>query len=167
MDTFRRLIVVLHRYTDPRKRHRAVRLGKEAPSGCPSTSTAAGITHAVMHLIYARFFQKAMRDMGLSQRPEPFPRAESGMVTMGGKAMSKSRGNIVEPSRRFERYGSDALRLYMLFYGPPSKTCDWPSEGVTSIGRVTAHGYSALWRLCEDTVTSSLGELMRVPPTSL
>ncbi|MDQ3752442.1 MAG: class I tRNA ligase family protein, partial [Actinomycetota bacterium] len=69
---------------------------------------------------------------------------------MGGKAMSKSRGNIVEPVEAFDRYGSDALRLYMLFSGPPEQDFDWPLEGVTSIGRVTAPWLQRMWRLCEE-----------------
>jgi leucyl-tRNA synthetase len=64
--------------------------------------------------------------------------------------MSKSRGNIVEPVEAFERYGADALRLYMLFSGPPEQDFDWPEEGVTSIGRVTAPWLQRVWRLCED-----------------
>jgi leucyl-tRNA synthetase len=79
------------------------------------------------------------------------------MVTMGGKSMSKSRGNIVEPVEVFERYGADALRLYMLFSGPPEQDFDWPPEGVTSIGRVTFPWLQRVWRLCEEVRDPSGG----------
>jgi leucyl-tRNA synthetase len=72
-----------------------------------------------------------------------------GVVTMGGKKMSKSRGNIVEASSALDRYGADALRLYMLFFGPPEQAIDWPEEGVTAIGRVTFPWLQRVWRLCE------------------
>ena len=117
----------------------------------PIDQYTGGITHAVMHLIYARFIQKTLMDMGMLKDPEPFPHClNQGMVTMGGKAMSKSRGNIVEPQEAFSRYGADALRLYMLFSGPPEQDFDWPDEGVTAIGRVTAPWLMRVWRLCED-----------------
>jgi leucyl-tRNA synthetase len=123
----------------------------------PIDQYTGGITHAVMHLIYARFFQKVLMDMGMTDEPEPFPNLlNQGMVTMGGKAMSKSRGNIVEPADAFRLYGADALRLYMLFSGPPEQDFDWPMEGVTAIGRVTAPWLQRVWRLCEshrDVVT--------------
>ncbi|MPZ90874.1 MAG: leucine--tRNA ligase [Actinobacteria bacterium] len=115
---------------------------------------SGGITHAVMHLIYARFFQKVLMDMGMVEDPEPFPRLlNQGMVTMGGKVMSKTRGNIVEPLEAFDRYGADALRLYLLFSGPPEQDFDWPPEGVEAIGRVTWPWLQRVWRLSEDVRT--------------
>jgi leucyl-tRNA synthetase len=164
MDTFVDSSWYFHRYTDPRNGDAPFDSSK-SNAWMPIDQYSGGITHAVMHLIYARFFQKAMMDMGLVDDPEPFPRVlNQGMVTMGGKAMSKSRGNIVEPIEAFERYGSDALRLYMLFSGPPEQDFDWPSEGVTSIGRVTAPWLQRVWRLCEDNRDIvHLGELHAGP----
>ena len=69
---------------------------------------------------------------------------------MGGKRMSKSRGNIVEPQEAFSEFGADALRLYMLFSGPPEAPFDWPEEGVAAIGRVTYPWLQRVWRLCEE-----------------
>jgi leucyl-tRNA synthetase len=93
-------------------------------------------------------------DMGMVEDPEPFPRLlNQGMVTMGGKAMSKTRGNIVEPLEAFDRYGADALRLYLLFSGPPEQDFDWPPEGVEAIGRVTWPWLQRVWRLSEDVRT--------------
>ncbi len=126
----------------------------------PMDQYSGGITHAVMHLIYARFFQKVLMDMGMLKDPEPFPRLlNQGMITMGGKAMSKSRGNLVEPVEAFDRYGADALRLYMLFSGPPEQDFDWPPEGVEAIGRVTAPWLQRVWRLAEDVRTLGNGDL--------
>ncbi|MGH2819591.1 MAG: class I tRNA ligase family protein, partial [Actinomycetota bacterium] len=110
-----------------------------------------GIEHAVLHLIYARFFQKVFVDMGMAKDPEPFPNLlNQGLITMGGKRMSKSRGNIVEPQVAFERYGADALRLFMLFSGPPEANFDWPEEGVEAIGPVAHDWLRRVWRLCEE-----------------
>jgi leucyl-tRNA synthetase len=127
----------------------------------PMDQYTGGIEHAVLHLIYARFFQKFFMDIGMVRDPEPFPRLlNQGQVTMGGKRMSKSRGNIVEPVEAFDLYGADSLRLYMLFSGPPEADFDWPEEGVAAIGRVTFPWLQRVWRLCEqnrDVV--SIGDL--------
>jgi leucyl-tRNA synthetase len=132
----------------------------------PMDQYTGGITHAVMHLIYARFFQKVLMDMGMVKDPEPFPKLlNQGFVTMGGKAMSKSRGNIVEPVEAFDQYGADALRLYMLFSGPPEQDFDWPAEGVTAIGRVAFPWLRRVWRLCEENRdVVDVGELHLEPP---
>jgi leucyl-tRNA synthetase len=106
-------------------------------------------------------------DMGMVASAEPFPRVlNQGMVTMGGKVMSKSRGNIVEPLEAFEHYGADALRLYMLFSGPPEQDFDWPEEGLTAIGRVTWPWLQRVWRLCEEVreLQASSTELGPVEP---
>jgi leucyl-tRNA synthetase len=164
MDTFVDSSWYFLRYLDPH--NDALPFDTEkAKAWMPIDQYSGGITHAVMHLIYARFFQKVLMDMGMLQDPEPFPRLlNQGMVTMGGKAMSKSRGNIVEPAEAFDMYGSDALRLYMLFSGPPEQDFDWPEEGVTSIGRVTVPWLQRVWRLCEDNRdVVHLGELHAGP----
>jgi leucyl-tRNA synthetase len=150
MDTFVDSSWYFHRYTDPHNDSAPFDPGRSS-TWMPMDFYTGGITHAVMHLIYARFFQKVLLDMGMANYPEPFPRLlNQGMVTMGGKAMSKSRGNIVEPADAFEHYGADALRLYMLFSGPPEQDFDWPPEGVTAIGRVTYPWLERVWRLCEE-----------------
>ena len=150
MDTFVDSSWYFNRYTD--------HTNNEAPfdpqitnAWMPIDQYTGGIEHAVLHLIYARFFQKVLVDMGMAEDPEPFPALlNQGTVTMGGKRMSKSRGNLVAPAEAFELYGADALRLYMLFSGPPEQDFDWPEEGVTAIGRVTAPWLQRIWRLCED-----------------
>jgi leucyl-tRNA synthetase len=151
MDTFVDSSWYFHRYLDPRNDRIPFEHAK-SDAWMPIDQYSGGITHAVMHLIYARFWQKVLMDMGMVRDPEPFPRLlNQGMVTMGGKAMSKSRGNIVEPAEAFDRYGADALRLYMLFSGPPEQDFDWPMEGVTAIGRVTFPWLRRVWRLCEES----------------
>ena len=150
MDTFVDSSWYFHRYLDP-SNERVPFDRARSDAWMPIDQYTGGITHAVMHLIYARFFQKVLMDMGMAKDPEPFPRLlNQGMVTMGGKVMSKSRGNIVEPSDAFELYGADALRLYMLFSGPPEQDFDWPPEGVEAIGRVTSPWLQRVWRLCEE-----------------
>ena len=150
MDGFVDSAWYFHRYLDPHNDELPFDPWK-SNAWMPMDWYTGGIEHAVLHLIYARFFQKVLLDMGMVKNPEPFPRClNHGIVTMDGKRMSKSRGNIVEPVEAFERYGADALRLYMLFSGPPEQDFDWPEEGVTAIGRVTFPWLQRVWRLCEE-----------------
>ena len=165
MDTFVDSSWYFLRYLDPRNERLPFDPDK-ANAWMPIDQYSGGITHAVGHLIEARFFQKVLMDMGMVRDPEPYPRVlNQGMVTMGGKAMSKSRGNIVEPQEAFERYGADALRLYILFSGPPEQDFDWPMEGVTAIGRVTFPWLQRVWRLCEENRdVVDVGPLELSPP---
>jgi leucyl-tRNA synthetase len=150
MDTFVDSSWYFHRFLDPANRTAPFRR-EVSDEWMPIDQYTGGITHAVMHLIYARFIQKVFMDLEMARDPEPFPRLlNQGMVTMGGKAMSKSRGNIVEPQEALALYGADALRLYMLFSGPPEQDFDWPDEGVSSIGRVASPWLQRVWRLCEE-----------------
>jgi leucyl-tRNA synthetase len=150
MDTFVDSSWYYHRYLDPHNDEMPFDPEKSA-RWMPMDQYTGGIEHAVLHLIYARFVQKVLVDMGMAKDPEPFPNLlNHGIVTMGGKRMSKSRGNIVEPLEAFDLYGADALRLYMLFSGPPEAPFDWPAEGVAAIGNVTAPWLQRVWRLCEE-----------------
>jgi leucyl-tRNA synthetase len=149
MDTFVDSSWYFHRYLDPHNDHAPFERAK-SDAWMPTDQYTGGIEHAVGHLIYARFFQKVMMDMGMVRDPEPYPNMlNHGVVTMGGKKMSKSRGNIVEASAALDLYGADALRLYLLFFGPAEQAIDWPEEGVTAIGRVTFPWLQRVWRLCE------------------
>ena len=153
MDTFVDSSWYFQRYLDPHNEEIPFERAK-SDAWMPMDIYTGGIEHAVLHLLYARFFQKFFVDIGMARDPEPFPRmVNQGQITMGGKRMSKSRGNLVSPAEAFELYGADALRLFILFSGPPEQDYDWPSEGVTSIGRVTAPWLQRVSRLCEQART--------------
>ena len=150
MDTFVDSSWYFHRYLDPHNEERPFARDK-SDAWMPADQYTGGIEHAVLHLIYARFFQKVFVDLGMARDPEPFPSLlNQGQVTMNGKRMSKSRGNLVDPQEAFDRYGADALRLYMLFSGPPDADFDWPSEGVEAIGRVTYPWLGRVWRFVDE-----------------
>ncbi|HDR06388.1 MAG TPA: leucine--tRNA ligase, partial [Candidatus Coatesbacteria bacterium] len=110
----------------------------------PVDTYIGGITHAIMHLMYARFFTRALRDAGLLSFSEPFRRLfTQGMVTLGGKAMSKSRGNTVGIDVIVSKYGADTGRLFTLFATPPDKEMEWSEEGVEGVYRFLGR----VWRL--------------------
>jgi leucyl-tRNA synthetase len=102
-----------------------------------------GVEHAILHLLYARFFQKLLRDLGLVQAGEPFERLlTQGMVLKDGAKMSKSKGNTVDPESLVERYGADTVRLFMMFASPPEQTLEWSDDGVEGSSRFLKR----LWR---------------------
>jgi leucyl-tRNA synthetase len=111
-----------------------------------------GIEHACMHLIYSRFWYKVMRDLDFVKHDEPFTNLlTQGMVTLGGSAMSKSRGNIVSPDEIVEKYGADTTRLFILFAAPPQKQLDWSCDGVEGCWRFI----NRIWRLFDIINTKS------------
>lgn len=112
----------------------------------PVDQYVGGIEHAVLHLLYARFFHKTMRDQGLLNSDEPFTRLMSqGMVLNAGAKMSKSKGNVVEPLPLIEKYGADTVRLFLMFAAPPEQNLEWSDSGVEGahrfLKRVWAYGY--------------------------
>jgi leucyl-tRNA synthetase len=110
----------------------------------PVDQYIGGVEHAILHLLYARFFVKAFHDMGLLEHDEPFQRLfTQGMITRDGAKMSKSKGNMISPVPYVERYGADTARCYTLFIGPPDQDADWTDEGVEGVHRFLAR----LWRL--------------------
>src|SRR5208283_1981680 len=101
-----------------------------------------GVEHAILHLIYSRFWTKVMRDMGLVRNDEPVERLfTQGMVIKDGAKMSKSLGNVVSPDEMVARYGADAARLYSLFAAPPDRDLDWQDAGVEGISRFLSRVY--------------------------
>ncbi len=135
MDTFVDSSWYYYRYADPHN--------DEAPFDkeiirhwLPVDQYVGGITHAILHLLYSRFFTKFMRDIGLVKINEPFARLfTQGMVQKGGVAMSKSRGNVVGAIDMAERYGCDTGRLYTLFAAPPEKDLEWSDQAIEGCSR--------------------------------
>ncbi len=109
---------------------------KEAKYWMPVNQYIGGIEHAILHLMYARFFTKAIRDLGLIELDEPFERLlTQGMVLKDGKAMSKSLGNVVDPGEIIEEFGADTARIFILFAGNPESEMEWDTKGVESAYR--------------------------------
>ena len=102
----------------------------------PVDQYIGGVEHAILHLLYSRFFVKALRDLGMINIDEPFENLFSqGMINFGGSKMSKSKGNIVDPEGYFKSHGADALRLYILFMAPPSDGVEWNDGGIEGTRR--------------------------------
>jgi leucyl-tRNA synthetase len=127
----------------------------------PVDQYIGGVEHAILHLMYARFFTKALADLGHLDFEEPFRALfTQGMVTKDGAKMSKSRGNVVSPAAIIERYGADTARCYILFIGPPDQDADWSDEGMEGVHRFL----SRLWRLAVET--SEMGGPLAHAPTA-
>jgi leucyl-tRNA synthetase len=152
MDTFVDSSWYYLRYADPTNATEPFSK-KSIDTWLPVDQYVGGVTHAILHLLYSRFFTKVLNDMGMVDFNEPFTRLlNQGMVVMDGSAMSKSRGNLVRLSDELENHGVDAIRLSMVFAGPPEDDVDWsdvsPSGSVKFLTRA--------WRLSGD-VTSAPG----------
>ncbi|HEX5929981.1 MAG TPA: leucine--tRNA ligase [Solirubrobacterales bacterium] len=146
MDTFVDSSWYFVRYLDPRNGEAAWDRAA-ADHWLPVDQYIGGVEHAILHLMYARFFTKALADLDLLDVQEPFANLfAQGMITRDGAKMSKSRGNTVSPGEYVERYGADTARTYVCFMGPPERGGDWTDEGVEGVNRFL----SRLWRLCEE-----------------
>jgi leucyl-tRNA synthetase len=143
MDTFVDSAWYFLRYLDPHNGE-ACWDRKNVDYWMPVDQYIGGIEHAILHLMYARFFIKALHDMDLLEAEEPFANLfTQGMITRDGAKMSKSRGNAVSPAEYVDRFGADALRAYICFVAPPIKDGDWSDKGVEGVFRFLAR----LWRL--------------------
>ncbi|HEX2358286.1 MAG TPA: leucine--tRNA ligase [Solirubrobacterales bacterium] len=146
MDTFVDSSWYFIRYLDPRN--------EDAPWGrdavdywMPVDQYIGGVEHAILHLMYARFFTKALADMDLLGVQEPFQNLfTQGLITRDGAKMSKSRGNTVSPAELVEQFGADTIRTYICFMGPPVKGADWSDAGVEGVFRFMAR----VWRLSRE-----------------
>jgi len=136
MDTFVDSSWYWLRYLDPKNAELPFAKA-ESDAWSPVDLYVGGIEHATMHLIYARYFYKVLRDLGLASGPEPFQKLIcQGMVLKDGSKMSKSKGNIVDPDAVISKYGADALRLFMIFAAPIEKEIDWTGfEGIEGATR--------------------------------
>ena len=148
MDTFVCSSWYFLRYCSPHSDNLVFK-NKDAEYWMPVDQYIGGIEHATMHLIYARFFTKVLFDAGLIRQKEPFIKYfPHGVVNLGGKRMSKSRGNLVNPSEVYNKYGADTLRLYILFVGPADSPIDWTDSGVEGANRFLTR----VWRLALNNI---------------
>ena len=116
-----------------------------------------GVEHAILHLLYSRFFTRVLRDIGLVNFDEPFVRLlTQGMVLKGGAVMSKSKGNVVDPDDMLQKYGADALRLYVMFVAPPEKDVEWSDTGLEGSFRFVIR----VWRIVDHWAETIGGEGM-------
>lgn len=143
MDTFVCSSWYYLRYTDARNT-RVPWEPKKANSWMNVDQYIGGIEHAILHLLYSRFFMKVFRDAGLVEASEPFERLlTQGMVLKDGSKMSKSKGNVVSPEEIIERYGADTARLFILFAAPPERDLEWSDRGVEGAYRFL----NRVWRI--------------------
>jgi leucyl-tRNA synthetase len=120
---------------------------------------SGGVEHAILHLLYSRFFTRVLRDVGLVNFDEPFTRLlTQGMVLKGGAVMSKSKGNVVDPDDMLQKYGADALRLYVMFVAPPEKEVEWSDAGLEGSFRFLVR----VWRIVDHWCETIGGEGMPV-----
>jgi leucyl-tRNA synthetase len=141
MDTFVDSSWYFYRYTDAHD-DRAPFDGKIADYWFPIDQYIGGVEHAILHLIYSRFWTKFMRDLGLITNDEPVERLfTQGMVIKDGRKMSKNLGNVVSPDEMVARFGADAARLYSLFAAPPDRDLDWQDTGIEGIHRFLGRVY--------------------------
>jgi leucyl-tRNA synthetase len=146
MDTFVDSSWYFLRYLDPRNEAAAFERDV-ADYWMPVDQYIGGVEHAILHLMYARFFTKALADVGAVGVQEPFANLfTQGMVLREGAKMSKSKGNVVSPAEYVERFGADTARTYICFMGPPDKDADWSDKGVEGVHRFLAR----VWRLAEE-----------------
>ena len=141
MDTFVDSSWYFYRYTSPTD-DRAPFDPAAVSYWFPIDQYIGGVEHAILHLIYSRFWTKVMRDIGLITNDEPAERLfTQGMVIKDGAKMSKSKGNVVSPDVMIERYGADAARIYSLFAAPPDRDLDWKEDGVAGVSRFLGRVY--------------------------
>jgi leucyl-tRNA synthetase len=158
MDTFVDSSWYFYRFCDPKNDALPFDTRKVAYWG-PVDFYSGGVEHAILHLIYSRFFARVFRDIGLTAIDEPFTRLlTQGMVLKGGQVMSKSVGNVVDPDDMIQKFGADALRLYVMFVAPPEKEIEWTDAGLEGSFRFLAR----VWRFVDRVADTIGGE--GIPP---
>jgi leucyl-tRNA synthetase len=145
MDTFVDSSWYFYRFADPHNDQMPFDPAK-VKYWLPVDFYSGGVEHAILHLIYSRFFARVFRDLGLVDHSEPFTQLlTQGMVLKDGAVMSKSKGNVVDPDTMLQKYGADALRLYVMFVAPPEKEVEWTDAGLEGSFRFLAR----VWRLVD------------------
>ncbi len=145
MDTFVDSSWYFLRFCDP-KNARLPFAPEDAAYWMPVDFYSGGVEHAILHLLYSRFFTRVLREVGLVGFDEPFARLlTQGMVLKNGAVMSKSKGNVVDPDDMLQKYGADALRLYIMFVAPPEKEIEWSDSGLEGSFRFLVR----VWRLVD------------------
>jgi leucyl-tRNA synthetase len=154
MDTFVDSSWYFYRFADPRNDGAPFDAAK-VKYWLPVDFYIGGIEHAILHLIYSRFFARVFRDLGLVDHSEPFTQLlTQGMVLKDGAVMSKSKGNVVDPDAMMQKYGADALRLYVMFVAPPEKEIEWTDAGLEGSYRFLAR----VWRIVDNWNETIAGE---------
>jgi leucyl-tRNA synthetase len=154
MDTFVDSSWYFYRFADPRNDQKPVDPAT-VKYWLPVDFYVGGVEHAILHLIYSRFFARVFRDLGLVDHSEPFTHLlTQGMVLKDGAVMSKSKGNVVDPDAMMHKYGADALRLYVIFVAPPEKEIEWTDAGIEGSFRFLAR----VWRLVDHWNETIAGE---------
>ena len=145
MDTFVDSSWYFYRFADPRNDQMAFDPAT-LKYWLPVDFYSGGVEHAILHLIYSRFFARVFRDLGMVDHAEPFTQLlTQGMVLKDGNVMSKSKGNVVDPDTMLQKFGADALRLYVMFVAPPEKEVEWTDTGLEGSFRFLAR----VWRLVD------------------
>src|SRR5215216_2816667 len=159
MDTFVDSSWYFIRYTDPHNEE-APFDRRMADFWLPVNQYIGGIEHAILHLLYARFFTKVMNDLGFVGFREPFARLfTQGMLHYRGAKMSKSKGNVIVPDEYVERYGADACRIYLMFIGPVEQDAEWQDEGFEGMVRFL----NRLWRVVMEQMDKPAGPAPDTP----
>jgi len=160
MDTFPDSSWYFARYTDPKNDTQPFSL-ENVSYWMPVDYYVGGVEHAVLHLLYSRFFTKAMRDIGLLKIDEPFTKLlTQGMVIKDGAKMSKSKGNVVDPDDIIEQYGADTMRVFSLFAAPPERDLEWSDRGVEGSYRFL----NRVWRIVNQYLPNIEGVTAQYDP---